>query len=385
MKKWAVLCLIVCSAIACTVAVKNSAPAKPKLVIPAGTYEDTLRFLYSLSPDQWPAPSVDSGVVWKELGVVLDSPLKPYMDSLRHLIGLGKMLFFDPRLSGSNQISCASCHVPDLSWTDGRGKSVGHDQQSNKRNAPSILNVWYYERLFWDGRSHSLEDQAFSPINSEIEMHSDMPEVMAKLRRIPGYRPFFDSAFGRPEISPETVTEALAAFQRTVVSRKADFDDFLSRDKQALSDAALRGLHIFRTKARCMNCHNGPLFTDNSFHNIGLTYYQRENEDLGRYKVTGRAEDVGRFKTPSLRDVIRTRPWMHNGLFDNIEGVINMYNAGMPQPKRKPEQAADTLFPRTDVLIKKLDLNKQERDDLIAFLHAITAEPLRVKMPVLPK
>jgi len=170
-----------------------------------------------------------------------------------------------------------------------------------------------------------------------------------------------------------------------VVSRKADFDDFLTRDKKALSDAALRGLHIFRTKARCMNCHNGPLFTDNSFHNIGLTYYQRENEDLGRYKVTGRAEDVGRFRTPSLRDVIRTRPWMHNGLFDNIEGVINMYNAGMPQPKRKPEQAADTLFPRTDVLIKKLDLNKQERDDLIAFLHAITAEPLRVKMPALPK
>lgn len=353
--------------------------------IPAGTYEDTLRFLYSLPPDQWPAPFIDSTVAWKELGIIPESPLMPYMDSLKHLIKLGKTLFFDPRLSGSNQISCASCHIPDLSWTDGRGKSVGHDQQMNKRNSPTLLNVWYYKQLFWDGRSKSLEDQAFSPINSETEMHSDMAEVMTKLRRIPGYKPLFDSAYGRPEISPETVTQALAVFQRTIVSRKSNFDDFLSGKRNALGDAALRGLHLFRTRARCINCHNGPLFTDNDFHNIGLTYYQREYEDLGRYVVTRRAEDVGRFKTPSLRDVIRTRPWMHNGLFDNIDGVLNMYSAGMPQPKPKPGQAGDTLFPKTDKLIRRLNLTKQERDDIVAFLNAITAEPLHIKIPEMPK
>lgn len=383
MKRIVVIVLISSTVLACSFSV-NGYRAN-RLDIPAGTYEDTLRFLYSLSPDKWPAPFIDSTVSWKELGIVPDSPLKPYLDSLKHLIKLGKTLFFDPRLSGSNQISCASCHVPDLSWTDGRGKSVGHDQQSGKRNSPSLLNVWYYQKLFWDGRSKSLEDQAFAPINSESEMHSDMAEVMMKLRRIEGYKPLFDSAFGRPEISPETVTKALAVFQRTLVSRKSDFDDFLSGKKTALTDAALRGLHLFRTKARCMNCHNGPLFTDNDFHNIGLTYYQREYEDLGRYSVTHKAEDVGRFKTPSLRDVIRTRPWMHNGLFDNINGVLNMYSAGMPQPKPRPEQVGDTLFPKTDKLIRKLDLDKQEKDDLIAFLNAITAEPLKVRSPEMPK
>ncbi len=385
MKKLFILGFVAATVFACTVSVRNQQAPRERIVIPPGTYEDTLRFLYSLPPEQWPSPTIDNGVAWQELGIVPESPLKPYLDSLKHLINLGKILFFDPRISGSNQISCATCHVPDLSWTDGRIKSVGHDQQPNKRNSPSLLNVWFYKNLFWDGRSHSLEDQAFSPINSEIEMHSDMPEVMAKLRKIAGYRPLFDSAFGRPEISPETVTEALAAFQRTLVSRKAPFDDFLAGRKNALSEPALRGLHLFRTKARCMNCHHGPLFSDNSFHNIGLTYYKRENEDLGRYLFTQRAEDVGRFKTPSLRDVIRTRPWMHNGLFDNIEGIINMYSAGMPQPKPKPEQAMDSLFPKTDPLIRKLDLTKQEKEDIIAFLNAITAEPTRVKMPVLPK
>ncbi len=383
MKKFIAVAAISFFALACSVSVSKYQPKR--MDIPAGTYEDTLRFLYSLPPDQWPAPFIDSTVAWKELGIIPESPLKSYMDSLKHLIKLGKTLFFDPRLSGSNQISCASCHIPDLSWTDGRGKSVGHDQQMNKRNSPTLLNVWYYKQLFWDGRSKSLEDQAFSPINSETEMHSDMAEVMMKLRRIPGYKPLFDSAYGRPEISPETVTKALAVFQRTIVSRKSDFDDFLSGKKNALGDAALRGLHLFRTKARCINCHNGPLFTDNDFHNTGLTYYQREYEDLGRYIVTRRAEDVGRFKTPSLRDVIRTRPWMHNGLFDNIDGVMNRYNAGMPQPKPKPGQVGDTLFPKTDKLIRRLNLNKQERDDIVAFLNAITTEPLHIKMPEMPK
>lgn len=383
MKPFVLTALLASCVIACTVSVNKA--QKNKLNIPAGTYEDTLRFLYSQPSDQWPAPDIDSIIKWQELGLLPGSPLKPYMDSLKHLILLGKTLFFDPRLSGSNQISCASCHVPDLSWTDGRGKSVGHDQQENKRNSPTLLNVWYYKHLFWDGRSKSLEDQAFSPINSETEMHSDMAEVMMKLRRIPGYKPMFDSAFRRGEISPETVTSAIAAFQRTLVSRKSDFDNFLSGRKEALSDAALRGLHLFRTKARCMNCHNGPLFTDNDFHNIGLTYYQREYEDLGRYNVTHRAEDVGKFKTPSLRDVIRTRPWMHNGLFDNINGILNMYSAGMAQPKPRPDQVADTLFPKTDKILRRLDLTKQEKEDVIAFLNAITAEPLQVRAPVMPK
>jgi cytochrome c peroxidase len=377
MKKWLFISVLGVLASAWNVSVTT--------VSPAGSYEDSLRALYTKPTAQWPAPSIDPGVQWTELGVVPESPLKPRLDSLKDMIELGKKLFFDPRLSGSNQISCASCHVPDLSWTDGREKSVGHDQQTNKRNSPTLLNVWFYKKLFWDGRSNSLEDQAFSPINSESEMHSNMGEMIGKLEDIKGYEPLFAAAFGNSSITPEKITTALAYFQRTIVSRKSDFDDFVLGKKEALTDAALRGLHLFRTKARCMNCHNGPLLSDNAFHNVGLTYYGREYEDLGLYKVTRRAADVGKFKTPSLRDVIRTRPWMHNGLFDNIEGVMNMYNAGMPQLKPKPEQIKDTLFPITDPLLKKLNLTKEERLDVIAFLNAITTEPLKVRMPVLPK
>ncbi|HUC80008.1 MAG TPA: cytochrome c peroxidase [Flavisolibacter sp.] len=348
------------------------------------TFEDTLLFLYTQPTDQWPAPFIDSGVAWTELGIIPESPLKADLEKLKDKIDLGRMLFFDPRLSGSKQISCATCHVPDISWTDGREKSAGHDGQLNKRNAPTILNTWFYKHLFWDGRSHSLEDQAFSPINSEIEMHSSMPDALRTIRGVKGYAEAFEKAFGRPEISPETLTEALAVFQRTLVSRKAAFDRFLGGDTAALSHSALRGLHLFRTKARCMNCHNGPMLTDDSFHNIGLSDYGREHEDLGRYNVTHKDEDVGKFRTPSLRDVMRTRPWMHNGLFDDMEEIIILYNAGMPQPKPKPEQEKDPLNPKTDPLIKKLNLTKQERADLLAFLESITAPPTKVRPPKLP-
>lgn len=387
MKKWVVIFIISGLIAACSMGLKNtqSTPATEKIIIPAGTYEDTLRFLYSLPQGKWPAPNIDSGVEWKELAAIPESPLKPQLDSLKHIILLGKTIFFDPRMSGSNQISCSNCHVPDLSWTDGRQRSLGHDHKVNTRNSPSLLNVWFYKNLFWDGRSPDLEDQAFSPINNEIEMHSSMPEAIEKIRNIEGYKPLFDSAFGNHTVTPEQVTKALAVFQRTIVSRKADFDNFLAGKKEAMSDAALRGLHLFRTKARCMNCHNGALLTDDKFHNIGLTYYQREFEDLGRYKVTKKPEDVGRFRTPSLRDVIRTRPWMHNGLFDNIDGILNMYNAGGANPKPKENQLNDPLFPKTDSLLKKLNLSKQERDDIVAFLNAITTNPTTMRQPALPQ
>ncbi|MCR6721836.1 MAG: cytochrome-c peroxidase [Chitinophagaceae bacterium] len=369
--------------IACSVSVKKS--GSERLVIPAGSYEDTLRFLYSLSPHQWPAPFIDSGVQWQELGKIPASPLENVKDSLRLQIALGKALFFDPRLSGSNQISCATCHQPELSWTDGRRRSLGHEQRENRRNSPGLLNVWYYNRLFWDGRSADLEDQSFGPINSESEMHSDMPEVMRKLRRIPGYRALFDSAFAGEGINPETLSQALATFQRTLVSAAADFDRFLEGDKQAMSDEALRGLHIFRTKARCMNCHNGPLLTDNDFHNLGLSRYQLDHEDLGLYYFTHKAEDAGKFKTPSLRDVMRTGPWMHNGMFDNMEVLMSRYISGMPHQVAVGDQVNDSLFPRPDRLIKRLVLTSREKEDLIAFLESITAPPPPIELPELPK
>lgn len=381
MKRILAITLLSCFVIACSVSVKKTSNAK----IPAGTFEDTLRYLYSLTPDQWPAPTIDSSIKWTELGRLPQSPLAPHPDSLQQLILLGKTLFFDTRLSGSNKIACASCHLPELSWTDGKSKSVGHEDQLTKRNSPGLLNVWAQKKLFWDGRSNSLEDQAFAPINSETEMHSDMSEVMRKLRRIKGYKPLFQAAFKNGEISPETLATALATFQRTLVGNPSNFDKFLGGDKRALNDSAIRGLHIFRTKAGCMSCHNGPLFTDQEFHNIGLTYYQSPQEDLGRYAVTHQSEDVGRFKTPSLRDVMKTGPWMHNGLFTNMDALMQMYNMGMPQAGVKPVNSTDTLFPQTDRLIKPLGLTRREREDLVAFLRALSADPPIITKPLMPQ
>lgn len=327
----------------------------------------SLRDIYSGPVSDWPAPFVDEGVNWKELGVLPESPVEKQRDSLKHIIELGKTLFFDTRLSGSGKISCATCHQPELNWTDGKGKSIGHEGAINKRNSPTIQNSWFYNRLFWDGRSSDLQDQAFAPINSETEMHSEMPDVMRKLRKVNGYKELFKKAFGDEQIDPDRLTEAIAVFEKTIVSRKSRFDEFLEGNKKALTNSELRGLHLFRTKAKCMNCHSGPLFTDNLFHNSGFS-----GNDDGYYKVTHKEEDMGKFKTPSLRDVIKTGPWMHDGKEKDMLAIIEKFNkVDMPTGK--------------DKLIQPLGLTKREKKDLLAFLHAISAEPLELQKPDLPE
>ncbi len=373
MKKWWVLLLIFFVA-ACGYSVSSK---KGRGFVAGATYEDSLRYYYSRPPHQWPAAQVDSLVSWEELGVVPASPLLPYMDSLQHKIQLGKVLFFDTRLSTDNTISCSSCHLPGKSWADGLPRSLGHAQRVNRRNSPTILNVWYYHRLFWDGRSTSLEDQAFAPINSETEMNSDMAEVVSKLRRIEGYKPLFEAAYGQPEISPEAITEALADFQRTLVSNKAALDYFLEGDKTAMSDAAIRGLHLFRTEAGCMNCHYGPLLTDNTFHTTGLINNPTMEEDLGRYYNTRNPADKGSFKTPSLRDVFFTGPWMHNGSFTQLAEAIEAHLSVVQRA------ANETLS--ADRLIKPLRLSRREKEDLIAFLQAVSSPPPAISLPAMPQ
>ncbi|WP_410221563.1 cytochrome-c peroxidase [Pedobacter sp.] len=346
---------------------------------------DSLRKIYSQSPDKWPAPNVDKGVNWKELGVLPPSPINLKDDSIKKIVDLGRLLFFDPRLSSSNQISCSSCHAPDLNWADGREVSIGHDHSPNKRNAISLENVWAQKKLFWDGRADSLEQQAEGPISSEIEMHQDLKQLAKKISKIKGYKPFFSAAFGTDKVSNQRILKALAVYQRTIVSRKTDFDRFLEGKKEALTDQQVLGLHLFRTKARCINCHNGPLFTDFDFHNVGLTYYGHSHEDLGLYNITKKPEDVGKFKTPGLRNVMRTAPWFHNGLFPDMEGVMNMYNVGMPVQNVKPEQVNDPLLPKNDKLLRGLKLSKAERDAVISFLYAISTTPWKDRQPELPK
>jgi len=346
---------------------------------------DSLRKVYSKPTDQWPKPTVDKGAVFQEMGELPPSPVDLKNDSVKNVVELGKILFFDPRLSGSNQISCSSCHAPDLHWSDGRQVSVGHDHLTNIRNAPSLENVWFYKRLFWDGRAASLEEQAESPVAAHNEMHQDIKALPKKLNKIKGYQPFFTAAFGSKTITNKRIFESLATFQRSIVSRRTPFDRFLARDKKALTDQQIVGLHLFRTKARCINCHNGPLFTDNEFHNDGLTYFKRKYEDLGLYNVTKKPEDVGKFKTPGLRNVMKTAPWFHNGLFPDMDGVMNMYNVGMPVQRVRPEQENDPLLPKNDKLLKGLMLSNAEKDAVVSFLDALTSPTILIRVEKLPQ
>ena len=326
----------------------------------------SLRDQYAKDPSQWPAPWVDTGIPWKELDALPASPLANATDSVRARIELGNVLFFDPRLSASDTISCASCHQPEKHWTDGLKRSIGHAGAVNKRNSPTIANSWHIGRPFWDGRARNLQDQAFAPIISESEMGSDMPEVMMKLRRISGYKTLFAKAYGDERIDPDRMTGAIALFEQTVISSPSRFDRFIRGERQALTNSELRGLHLFRTKARCMNCHYGPLLTDNGFHQIGFS-----GTDAGYYKVTHLDEDSGKFRTASLRDVMYTGPWMHDGEQDNMMKIIESLNA--PGPGKR------------SAYIKPLGLTSREKKDLLAFLKAISAPVPEFKRPELPR
>jgi cytochrome c peroxidase len=342
-----------------------------------------LRAIYSGPPSSWPTPTIDPGVDFFELGLVV-RPEPPDDPHHQARVELGRMLFFDARLSGPGQMACASCHDAELGWADGRATSFGHGFQPLARNAPSILNAAFGSSLFWDGRAGSLEDQALAVFENPNEMHSSGAAVVATLASSSGYRERFEAAFGEPGPTLERALTAIADFERTVISDGSSaFDAFLRGDADALDDDAVRGLHLFRTRARCANCHHGPLLTDGGFHDLGLSYYGRELQDLGRYEVTKDPADVGRFKTPSLRNVGRTEPYMHNGLF-GLDGVLNMYAAGMSTLKRKPDQADDPLFPTKSPLLKELDLDARDKADLKAFLLSLTERRRRVRPPELP-
>ena len=344
-----------------------------------------LRAVYSQPATNWPRPNIDDEVKprFRERSLLLPvvyPTSNPYTDVKAEL---GKKLFFDPRLSGSGQISCASCHDPDLAFADGRAVAFGHQRKELKRNAPTALNTAFNASLFWDGRADSLEQQAADVINNQDEMHASARFVRERLNGVPGYTNTFAAAFGSPDVTLDRAAQAIATFERTLTSRGNRFDSFLRGDTNALSDEAIRGLHLFRTTARCINCHNGPNFTDGRFHNEGLTYYGRKYEDLGRYQVTKDPQDVGRFKTPTLRNIARTAPYMHNGLFD-LDGVLNMYNAGMATVRRKPSQKDDPLFPVKSPLLQPLGLNQHDLADLKAFLESLSETRLRMRPPELP-
>lgn len=384
MKLWLALFLL---ANLCQVSAGQATPSRRPVPRPVPTPEQRaeavnwLRQAYAKPSAEWPAPHIDEGVEHRELAPIPKPDPSDLPDPKR--VELGRKLFFDPRLSGSGQIACASCHDPDLGWADGRATSFGHDRTKLTRNAPSIFNAGLRASLFWDGRAANLEAQATAVVNNPDEMHASSAVVVEHLAEIPEYVDEFQVVFGPPGLTLENAVSAISAFERTVVGGKSRFDVFLAGRSAALNDEALLGLHLFRTDARCINCHNGPLLSDDKFHNIGLSNYGRRFEDLGRYKVTGLPEDVGRFRTPSLRHVTATAPYMHSGLFD-IDEVLRLYNSGMPEFKPRSDQQGDPLFPVKSPLLKPLGLNQRDLDDLKAFLTSLTEPHRRIDPPELP-
>lgn len=342
-----------------------------------------LRRLYVQTSERWPAAHVDEGVEFVELGPVPSPPHPQDNPPSKEKEALGRVLFFDPKLSGSGHVACASCHDPDLGWADGRTVSFGHARSPGTRNAPTIMGTAFAPVLFWDGRAASLEEQALAVLHNPAEFRSDIPRIEERLASSAEYRKLFARAFGDEQVTIDRALAALATFVRGINPGRSKFDAFLAGKHDALDDAALRGLHLFRTEARCINCHHGPLLSDYKFHNLGLTNYGRPFEDLGRYAITRDPADVGRFRTPSLRNVTRTGPYMHHGLFE-LDVALRLYNAGMMTERPREDQKNDPLFPRKSPHLQPLNLSDADLADLAAFLSALEEPRTRIRPPQLP-
>ena len=285
-------------------------------------------------------------------------------------IALGKMLFFDTRLSLDRSMSCASCHDPAKGYGDGRPLAVGFGGKVLGRHAPTLLNAAYNKFQFWDGRASGLEEQAKGPITAAAEMNmTNEQELVSRLASVSEYQQRFLAAFSSGP-SLDNVARAIAAFERTLVTPESRFDRYLSGDKAALSEQEKRGLILFISKASCSECHNGMNLSDNKFHVLGRA--PGEAEDPGRYAVTRDEKDRSAFKTPTLRNIELTAPYTHDGSLKTLEEIVDFYDKGCGQADNKSD------------LIFELELTKPEKADLVAFLKSLTGKQPVVEAPRLP-
>jgi cytochrome c peroxidase len=288
-------------------------------------------------------------------------------------IKLGQMLFFDPRLSRKSSMSCATCHNPSLGWSDGLPTAVGFDMHILGRNTPTIVNTAFNSIQMWDGRKRDLEDQATGPIAAEGEMNMPLPELIARLKGIPGYAQYFEAAYPGQGISDVTVARAIASFERTVLSTESPFDRWRKGDEHAVSEDAKRGFEVFQGKAKCAICHMGYNFTDNGFHNIGVKTPEGQAYDVGRYAQKPLKSMRGAFKTPTLRDIGLTGPYMRNGCYTTLMEVVEHYDRGGDDKDN------------VSINIVPLGLTAQEKHQLVAFLQTLDGVPMEISVPALPR
>ena len=292
-----------------------------------------------LLPVQWPKDNPYSPAKWE----------------------LGRALYYDTRLSADGTVSCATCHSPKLAFTDNLPVSTGIRGQKGGRSAPTVINRAYSLAQFWDGRAGTLEEQAVGPMQNPIEMGHSHGAIVQTLSGIPGYQAMFKAAFGSENITIELAGKAIATFERTVLSGNSAYDRYRAGDKKALTAVQIRGWKVFKDKAKCDQCHEGVNFTTNEYHNLGVGM-DKPDPDEGRFVVTHKDADRGAFKTPTLRDIARTAPYMHDGSLKTLEDVVEFYDKG------------GTLNKNLDEKMKRLSLTADEKRSLVEFMKGLNGE-----------
>ena len=346
------------------------------------------------------APEATAAGAFPALAALPDTPVPADNPITPAKVELGRLLFFDTRLSGDTQFSCASCHDPTRGWGDQEDISTGYPGTRHWRNSQTAINSAYLQKLFWGGESPSLEVQANSAVTGNLAGNGDPIMLEERMAQIPEYVRLFKEAFGVERPAYPLALKAIATFERAeVLSLDSPFDRYMRGERSAMSDTALRGLDLFRGKAGCIQCHNGPLLTDESFHNLGvpknqtfeqdvqkqiaLRYqhygrgvpeelYRTADRDLGLYYTTKREADKGKFRTPPLRYLTYTFPYMHNGVYFVLEEVVDFYDeGGGDDPQKSP-------------LIEPLGLSAEEKGDLVEFLNSLSGSEVVISAPEMP-
>ena len=315
----------------------------------------------SFSPETQPLPAGLAG--YEAMTIPADNPMTP------EKVALGRQLFFDERLSIDGSRSCYSCHVCEHGLTDGLPKAIGAGNKQLTRSSPTLWNIGYHKEFYWDGRSNSLEAQAMAAWKGgNMGVGDKTGEIAAKINALQGYKTQFQKVF-QSDATPENMMKAISAYERTIIGGNTAWDRYRAGDKSALSQSAERGWNIFQA-IKCNNCHDGILFTDQQYHNIGIGMDQKE-PDPGRGKVTNKPEDTGAFKTPTLRDIAKSAPYFHDGSAKTLEEAVDIMLAG-----GKPNQYLDK---------KNLEAHKilpEQREDVLNFLRSLSVDCTLSKPPL---
>lgn len=363
--------------------------------------------------------AISLGLMVLGLGMPAQADMNPALSSLGPVpipsdnkqtpakIELGKMLFFDSRIGGDASVSCADCHAPKQGWGFNDPLSRGYPGVIHWRNSQTVINSAYLGKLFWTGSAKSLENQAPSAALGAVSGNGERDMVEARLAFIPEYVKRFNEVFGDDWPKVNNVWRAMAAFERTLIVNDTPFDKYMNGDKSALSEQQIRGLALFEGKANCIECHNGPLLTDEKYYNLGLeraeewsdngmaqvtfryeqlakgvteNLYRKIKDDAGLYYRTKQKRDMGKFRTPPLRYTAYTAPFMHNGKFFDFDEVVDFYNEG----GGSNEFTDGTLASAKTPILKPLNLSDEEKEDLVAFLESLSGEELKIETPELP-